>query len=97
VKSQDTIRNKIRKQQLRWFGHVKRMNPERLPKIALEGTTEGLRPRGRPRKRWIENFDRQRIAQLSRTALDRTAYRALVHQISLKGVAPRRPMRMDGT
>ena len=57
LKSQDTILNKIRKQQLRWFGHVKRMNPKRLPKIALEGATVGLQPRGRPRKRWIENFD----------------------------------------
>ena len=57
LKSPDTILNKIKRQQLRWLGHVKRMDHDRLPKISLEGTIDGSRPRGRPRKRWIENFD----------------------------------------
>ena len=71
------------------------MDHDRLPKISLEGTIDGSRPRGRPRKRWIENFDRKRIVELTRTAHDRTTYRALVHALS-KEVAPKRPARMDG-
>nr|CAG4635337.1 EOG090X02WG [Artemia franciscana] len=45
---------------------------------------------------WIENFDRMRIVELTRTAHDRTTYRALVHALS-KELAPKRPARMDGT
>ena len=96
LKSPDTILNKIKRQQLRWLGHVKRIDHDRLPKISLEGTIDGSRPRGRPSKRWIENFDQKRIVELTRTAHDRTTYRALVHALS-KEVAPKRPARMDGT
>ncbi|XP_065578587.1 uncharacterized protein LOC136038997 [Artemia franciscana] len=70
LKSPDTILNKIKRQQLRWLGHVKRMDHDRLPKISLEGTLDGSRPRGRPHKRWIENLDRKRIVELTRTAHD---------------------------
>ena len=98
LQSTETILSKIKKQQLRWFGHVKRMEPSRLPKIALEGSLHGLRPRGRPRKRWMENFhfDNVKIAQLSRIAPDRAMYRALTHELA-RGVAPKRPTRMAGT
>ncbi|XP_065562491.1 uncharacterized protein LOC136028572 [Artemia franciscana] len=96
LKSPDTILNKIKQQQLRWLGHVKRIDHDRLPKISLEGTIDGSRPRRRPSKRWIENFDRNRIVELTRTAHDRTTYRALVHALS-KEAAAKCPARMDGT
>ena len=44
---------------LRWlsyFGHVSRMVAERLPYIALFGSTERSRTRGRPRKEWLDNI-----------------------------------------
>ena len=34
LKSPDTILNKIKRQQLRWLGHIKRMDHDRLPKIS---------------------------------------------------------------
>ncbi|XP_065570216.1 uncharacterized protein LOC136033353 [Artemia franciscana] len=95
-KSSETILNKIKRQQLRWLGHVKRVDHDRPPKISLEGTIDGSRPRGRPSKRCIENFDRKRIVELTRTVHDRTTYRALFHDLS-KEVTPKRPARMDGT
>ena len=44
----------IEERKLRWYGHVKRMDEERLPKRYLEWKPQGKRPVGRPRKR----FDR---------------------------------------
>src|SRR6201990_2655800 len=44
----------VERNQLRWFGHVRRMEgAERLRRI-LVWRPEGRRPAGRPRKRWME-------------------------------------------
>ena len=39
---------------LQWYGHVKRMQDERLPKLIIEWITGERRKRGRPRKTWME-------------------------------------------
>ena len=39
---------------LRWFGHMERMNEERLPKRVMKSEVEGVAPRGRPRLGWKE-------------------------------------------
>ena len=46
--------NLIKKQKLSYFGHIKRHNT--LEKLFLEGTCEGRRGRGRPRKRWTQDI-----------------------------------------
>ena len=46
-----TIIETIRLNRLRWFGHVKRMEENRIPKIVVYMNL-GTRLRGRPRKRW---------------------------------------------
>ena len=46
----------IEEKKLRWYGHVKRMDEERLPKRYLEWKLQGKRPVGRPRKRWIDGI-----------------------------------------
>ena len=62
-KRNDTIRNmlqqeeslvqKIRKRRLTWFGHVTRMERERLPLRALHCHREGKRSQGRQPKTWM--------------------------------------------
>ncbi|WP_289480288.1 hypothetical protein, partial [Klebsiella pneumoniae] len=39
---------------LRWFGHVERMNEDRIPKRIYESDVVGVRRRGRPRKSWMD-------------------------------------------
>ena len=49
-----TITETIRLQRLRWFGHVQRMEENRIPKRVLYMNLETTRPRGRPRNRWLD-------------------------------------------
>ena len=49
---------RIERSQLRWFGHVRRMPQERLPKQALLAKANGRRPViGRPRTRWTDYIE----------------------------------------
>jgi hypothetical protein len=47
-----TIPETIRLHRLRWFGHVQRMEENRIPKRLLYMNLETKRLRGRPRNRW---------------------------------------------
>jgi hypothetical protein len=47
-----TIAETIRLHGLRWFGHVQRMEENRIPDRVLYMSLETTRPRGRPIKRW---------------------------------------------
>ncbi len=42
---------KMQRNTLRWFGHVERMESERLTKRVYDSEVEGVRRRGRPRFR----------------------------------------------
>ena len=42
----------VERSQLRWFGHLMRMPPGRLPREVFLARPTGRRPRGRPRTRW---------------------------------------------
>lgn len=45
----------LRQERLRWLGHSLRMPDERLPKQLLWAQRPGMRPRGRPPRRWRED------------------------------------------
>jgi hypothetical protein len=47
-----TITETISKQKLRWFGHVQRMDENRIPKRVLCMNLESTRPRNSPRNKW---------------------------------------------
>ena len=47
-----TIIETVRLNRLRWFGHVQRMEENRIPKIVLYMNWGTTRLRGRPRNRW---------------------------------------------
>jgi hypothetical protein len=44
----------IEKKRLQWYGHVKRMPQERIPKLIMEWVRLERRKRGCPRKTWME-------------------------------------------
>jgi len=46
----------IQCRRLTYFGHVTRMDKDRLPYILLYGYTHGSRGKGRTKKRWIDNI-----------------------------------------
>ena len=54
--AQDTILDEIIRKQLIWYGHVKRMDPIRLPKIMIHWKPEGRKKRGRPCRTWKDGI-----------------------------------------
>ena len=50
----DELLTLVKKQKLRWFGHVSRSSG--LAKTILQGTVKGKRKRGRQKKRWEDNI-----------------------------------------
>ena len=50
--------DEILKKQLVWFGQVKRMDEERIPKKALEWIPPERRKRGRPRSSWTDEVNK---------------------------------------
>jgi hypothetical protein len=47
-----TITETVRLYRLYWFGHVQRMEENRIPKRVLHMNLESTRPRGKARNRW---------------------------------------------
>ena len=78
------MEDKAREARLRWWGHVQRMGPERLPKRVLNSVIEGKRGRGRPRRRWVDSvgydLDERGVTweEASSVAEDRGAWRRVV-------------------
>jgi hypothetical protein len=55
----ENIVNWIKGQRISWLGHLERMEEEdRMPKKIFTQELEGTRRRGRPRKRWNEDVER---------------------------------------
>ena len=63
---------------LRWFGHVERMDEERLVRRVYESNVEGTRRRGRPRKCWMDGV----LNVLNEKGLDIQRARECVHDRS---------------
>jgi hypothetical protein len=48
------IQEYVERSQLRWYGHINRMDDKRIVKRVCEAREIGKKPRGRPRKTWKE-------------------------------------------
>jgi hypothetical protein len=46
----------IKSRRMRWEGNVARMGKKKNTYRLLVGRTEGKRPLGRPRRRWVDNI-----------------------------------------
>jgi len=54
VKGKPDIIDIIEQKRLQWYGHVKRMPEERIPKLNVDWIPRERRKRGRPRKTWMD-------------------------------------------
>ena len=78
------IKTKIEINQLRWFGHVNRMNDNRIAKSIYSARTQGKRPKGRPRRKWVEDIEealRKRnltLTEGNRKCQDRKDWRRII-------------------
>lgn len=92
VKRQDKVRNEdIRKKlgkmrpiaervvdrKMELFGHICRMNDDRLIKLVLFAKVEGKRKRGRPKKKWIDDIKERcgtTLQEARQLACDRSGF-----------------------
>ena len=71
---------------LRWFGHVERMDNERLLKRVMNAEVDGQRTRGRPRAGWMDgvkkalNKKSMNVTEARERARNRNEWRAIVNQ-----------------
>lgn len=74
----------VKAQQLRWLGHVERLQHDRVTKMVLRGGPLGVKRRGRPRKRWLETVEEDikvmGIRDWRTVAKDRSKWRKTIHQ-----------------
>ncbi|KAK6739505.1 hypothetical protein RB195_008163 [Necator americanus] len=84
--SNDTVRSifgvvpiteKMKEARLRWFGHVLRREEDSVAQTALKLDVSGVRPRGRPKIRWLDRVKLDMIdAHLcTADAMDRTKWK----------------------
>ena len=71
----------VKKQKLRWFGHVSRFSG--LAKTTLQGTVKGRRKRGRLKKSWEYNI--KEWTSSTRAAENRTRWKGIVASSSFCG------------
>ena len=80
----EDIKTKIEKNQLRWFGHVQRMNDNRIAKSVYRAKAQGKRPRGRPRRKWEDDIREamkirnMTFAEGNKKCQDRVVWRGIV-------------------
>uniref|UniRef100_A0A914WFV1 Polyprotein n=1 Tax=Plectus sambesii TaxID=2011161 RepID=A0A914WFV1_9BILA len=71
------IIEKMREARLRWYGHVMRSDGDAVSKTAMNLSLAGQRPRGRPKKRWLDRINEDmRAAEVTpKDAMDRNLWR----------------------
>jgi hypothetical protein len=71
-------------QRISWLGHLERMEEDRMPKKILTQELEGTRRRGRPRKGWREEVERDiqvlGVRRWRELVIDRKKWRGIVRQ-----------------
>ena len=70
----------VKKRKLQYFGHITRA--QNLSTHLLDGRLHGQRPRGRPKRRWLDDvkeWTSRSIVACTAAARDRRAWRRMVH------------------
>ena len=82
--SSDNIVKWIKGQRISWLGHLERMEEDRMPRKIFTQKLEGTRQRGRPRKGWREEVERDLqvlgVRRWRESEIDREKWRGIVRQ-----------------
>ena len=74
----------IKWQRISWLGHLERMEEDKMPKKIFTQELEGSRRRGRPRKRWKEEVERDLqvlgVRRWRELVADRNKWKDIVRQ-----------------
>jgi len=74
----------INGQRISWLGHLERMEEDRMPKNIFTQGLEGTRRRGRPKKRWKEEVERDLqvlgVRRWRELVADRKIWKGIVRQ-----------------
>jgi len=74
----------IKGQRISWLGHLERVEEDRMPKKVFTQELEGTRRRGRPRKRWKEEAERDLqvlvVRRCRELVADREKWKDIVRQ-----------------
>jgi len=74
----------IKGQRISWLGHLERMEEDRMPKKISTQELEGTRRRGRPRKGWRKEVERDLqvlgVRRWRELVIDRTKWRDIFRQ-----------------
>jgi len=79
----------IKGQRINWLGHLERMEKDRMPKKIFTQELEGTRRRGKHRKGWGEEVERDlqllRVRRWRELVIDREKWRGIVQQAKAHG------------
>jgi len=74
----------IKQQRIRWLGHLERMEEDRMPKKIFTQELVGTRQKGRPRKGWKEEVERDLqvlgVRRWRELAINREKWKGVVRQ-----------------
>jgi len=63
------ITNFVKAHRTKWFGHVMKRSDSKYLKSAVEWKLIGMRPRGRPKKRWRVGINQDLLKEIRDTKL----------------------------
>ena len=74
----------VKRQRISWLGHLERMEADRMTEKIFTQELEGTRRRGRPRKRWKEQVERDLqvlgVRRWRKLVADRKKWKDIVRQ-----------------
>jgi hypothetical protein len=73
---------------LEWTGHVVRMDQGRRVKKLLESKPKGSRRRGKPRKRWLEDVEKDlremKVKSLRQKEVDWEEWASIINEVKAR-------------
>ena len=89
LSKEENIVKWIKGQRISWLGHLERMEEGRMPKKIFTQELEGSRRRGRPRKGWRKEVERDLqvmgVRRWRDLVVDREKWRGIVRQAKAHG------------